>query len=89
MLKNKAGFWKTSFLIYGLTLNPHEADDARMQASPDIESHEDSPESKSPAKRQHFAGLGQNRNPTGLRQSPVNRPGQYVDATPVKRTGAA
>lgn len=41
MLKNKAGFWKTSFLIYGLTLNPHEADDARMQASPDIESHED------------------------------------------------
>ncbi|MET3627396.1 hypothetical protein ABIC51_002223 [Burkholderia sp. 572] len=47
------------------------------------------PESKSPAKRQHFAGLGQNRNPTGLRQSPVNRPGQYVDATPVKRTGAA
>ncbi|HDR9775437.1 TPA: hypothetical protein QDC27_003232 [Burkholderia cepacia ATCC 25416] len=60
-----------------------------MQAPPDIESHEDSPESKSPAKRQRFAGLGQNRNRTRFRQSPVNRPGQYVDETPVKRTGAA
>ncbi|MGU4702225.1 hypothetical protein K6L09_36780 [Burkholderia cepacia] len=60
-----------------------------MQAPPDIESHEDSPESKSPAKRQRFAGLGQNRNRTGFRQSPVNRPGQYADETPVKQTGAA
>lgn len=60
-----------------------------MQAPPDIESHEDSPESKSPAMRQRFAGLGQNRNRTGFRQSPVNRQGQYVDETPVKRTGAA
>ncbi|KWB38893.1 hypothetical protein WL34_14205 [Burkholderia cepacia] len=60
-----------------------------MQAPPDIESHEDSPESKSPAKRQRFAGLGQNRSRAGFRQSPVNRQGQYVDETPAKRTGAA
>lgn len=89
MLKNKAGFWKTSFLIYGLTLNPHQADDARMQASPDTESHEDSAGKQKPREAATLRGARQNRNPTGLRQSPVNRPGQYVDATPVKRTGAA
>ncbi len=53
MLKNKAGFWKTSFLIYGLTLN-HLSDEQSANAGlvrQHIASHDDSPKSTSPAKR--------------------------------------
>ncbi|WP_175013780.1 hypothetical protein [Burkholderia lata] len=68
---------------------PHRACDAHTPASPGIEPQEDSPESKSPAKRQRFAGLGQNRNRSGFLQLQVSRPDRCAGALPARRTGAA